>query len=253
MADLAAVWHKIHRADMHHKALESELRSYIDTKPYRLRVVNDHSTLARGVVNEFLVVDHVDPIPLDIPVRIGEIAYQLRSALDQLAWQLVLANGGQPVIKRTAFPILDTAPSVLRIAGGVDPAALAIIEELQPYKRSQDPQTDVLWLLSELNNIDKHRLPIVVAHSFNAIEVTRPNGEVVSIDITMNVPLKLGASVLTSGALVTDEEPVQMQHDIAPLIAFGEGEPCAGESVTEATKRLIDATALAVMRFTQFF
>ena len=39
--------------------------------------------------------DH-SPVPVQYSIRVGEIAYNLRSALDHLVWQLVQSNGQHP-------------------------------------------------------------------------------------------------------------------------------------------------------------
>ena len=44
-------------------------------------------------------------VPIEWSVRLGEIFYNLRSALDHLVWQLVLANGQTPR-RHHAFPIV---------------------------------------------------------------------------------------------------------------------------------------------------
>ena len=43
------------------------------------------------------------PIPVDLSLVIGDAVHNLRSALDHLAWQLVLANGQTPTTQ-TAYP-----------------------------------------------------------------------------------------------------------------------------------------------------
>ncbi len=45
-------------------------------------------------------------VPIEWSVRIGEILYNLRSALDHLVWQLVLANGQEPG-RDNQFAIVD--------------------------------------------------------------------------------------------------------------------------------------------------
>lgn len=58
-----------------------------------------------------------------------------------------------------------------RRLAGVDQAAIAAIETLQPYDRRHYPQPGLhfpgheLWLLEVLSNIDKHRYPVVLATS----------------------------------------------------------------------------------------
>ena len=90
------------------------------------------------------------------------MVHDLRSALDHLAWQLVEANGGTPRDRpgepQTAFPIRTEAPkNGLRIHGDVAPAALEVVEALQPYNVSPESPADaVLWHLHRLDVIDKH-------------------------------------------------------------------------------------------------
>ena len=44
---------------------------------------------------------------------------------------------------------------------GVSTSAEAIIDSLQPYHRGANAEEDALWVLRELNNVDKHRLLLV--------------------------------------------------------------------------------------------
>jgi len=83
--------------------------------------------------------------------QIGEVAHSLRSALDHLAWQLVIAAGNSPN-NRTQFPICERYPEKrvfkclayprkkgrLRINGEVPLRALALIEAVQPYHGTDD-------------------------------------------------------------------------------------------------------------------
>lgn len=99
----------------------------------------------------------------DIALSLGDFVYNLRSGLDQLAWQLCLAGGGNPG-RDSMFPIYerDDAKSeelFLKRVKGMHPDAVAIIRQLQPYKRGADFRKHPLWQLNELGNIDKHRLP----------------------------------------------------------------------------------------------
>ena len=45
-------------------------------------------------------------VPIDFPIRIGEIAYNLRSALDHLVYALVIDNDEEPS-KQNEFPIFN--------------------------------------------------------------------------------------------------------------------------------------------------
>jgi hypothetical protein len=86
----------------------------------------------------------------------------MRSALDHLVWQLVIANGKTPSGKNM-FPICTTLSNFTEEIRrerllGVSISAHTLIDALQPYHRGQ-PLCDLhpLWILSKLANIDKHR------------------------------------------------------------------------------------------------
>src|SRR5690606_21763862 len=71
---------------------------------------------------------------------VGDVLHNLRSALDQLAWQLVLFDGGTPN-QLTTFPVLREPPTDGRgervpvtIKPGIDdPRIHRALEEAQPF------------------------------------------------------------------------------------------------------------------------
>jgi|HubBroStandDraft_3_1064219.scaffolds.fasta_scaffold88872_3 hypothetical protein len=95
----------------------------------------------------------------------AEIANLLRSVLDQLVWQLVLANGKDPSVSRTQFPIMvDHAayaqgknPPRNRFLEGVARKHRRIIDNYQPYQMGQQAQRHPLFILNEVVNREKHR------------------------------------------------------------------------------------------------
>jgi hypothetical protein len=105
------------------------------------------------------------PAPMSIGIRIGEICYNLRSALDYLIFELALLDSSveQP---KTQFPIEDTAKGFAwrRKQGwlkGVNPAHVAAIERLQPYNGC-----DWTKALRDFSNRDKHRQFVGVRGNF---------------------------------------------------------------------------------------
>lgn len=103
--------------------------------------------------------------PIQWSVRAGEFAYNLRSALDHLVWQLVGVNGKCPG-RRNEFPIQDNSnrDNFKRALNGVSPTAVAYIESVQPYhivERAYPSDADIarkgLAILNALCNMDKHR------------------------------------------------------------------------------------------------
>ena len=115
----------------------------------------------------------VDPMAGAI---VGDIVHNLRSALDHVAWQLVLLDGGQPN-DETSFPLLEALttrngkPRRLTIKPGTrDVRIMAAVEALQPFSEANyghDPATDALGIIRRLDNIDKHRLLLPVVHTID--------------------------------------------------------------------------------------
>jgi hypothetical protein len=142
---------KIERAYQHIRELES--MPMPDTlHAYSVRI--DH--------NAKLQAYPVQGIPINAAAAAGDAVHNLRSALDHLAYQLVIVglNHGE-VRKEPAykiqFPIShspDSYPSEKRrkIEGIQRPAEDAI-DALKPYKTGNDG----LWTLHQLDIFDKHR------------------------------------------------------------------------------------------------
>lgn len=92
----------------------------------------------------------------------SEAVHHLRTALDYLAYQLVLADTGVAHPARTQFPLADTVEAFTQEARrrlpGVSESVLALVESVQPY-------SGAAWTsyLRQLSNRDKHRYPIDVA------------------------------------------------------------------------------------------
>jgi hypothetical protein len=184
------------------------------------------------------------PIPSEIPLIIGDCVQNLRSALDYMVWEMVIAVGGQPS-KRNAFPICTTAEAFdvevdkKRLRGISDPELIAKIKTLQPYKNGNGPEQDPLFILDELTNINKHRRILLAGLKADFV-LGRSNlsdlGTHLSIDISFTVvhdDTQIPAPVAAG--------QMEMYHQIIASIAFNEG--CAqGKRVLE----LLDAIATYV-------
>ena len=97
-------------------------------------------------------------VPIEYSVRLGEVIYNLRSALDQLVWQLVHANYKAPG-RHNEFPILDDKSrfneAVKSKLKGVSQESSDKIKEMQPF--CENDEWSALKTLHSLCNIDKHR------------------------------------------------------------------------------------------------
>jgi hypothetical protein len=157
---------RLARADEELKTLQNEVRDYLRKKPYTVEIKPDPNFPNR----RRLVVRIDDEIPEPIPIRISECVHHWRAALDNFAYIISRRHSGHT--SGSEFPIflnaamfseqtrtggLPTRPSGLHKIRGMKPSAQTVIERLQPYNGGQ--VTDPLWMLHELSNADKHRLP----------------------------------------------------------------------------------------------
>ena len=154
---------KLDRALYHLQSLERETTIWLENKPYRL--IHDVD-IQSG--DKLLVVEPLEPVPPKLALIAGDCLHNLRSALDNLVYELAVAYKGEPLSKSIerdiAFPILrvdgqESAKKLKRMIRGVHPGAQAIIKELQPYTRGSELPRYLLWNLNELSNKDKHRFP----------------------------------------------------------------------------------------------
>jgi hypothetical protein len=108
-------------------------------------------------------VAHVPEIPDPLALMLGDALYNLRAALDYLAYELVVAAGNEPN-SQTAFPIFDTPDEYWERMGrkvkGMRQSAIEAINRIQPYEGGF---CHALWQLHRLNNIDKHRVLVTIA------------------------------------------------------------------------------------------
>jgi hypothetical protein len=155
---------KLDRARNHLQALEYESDAWLDSKPYRLTEEPGTRRYEKVLFAELL-----QPVPSRLAPIIGDCVHNLRSALDNLAYELAIAYTGEPlptnIEKSSGFPILfrDNEGSKKRVnhmIRGMHPEAQAIIRRLQPHRPTDNASpADPLWLLNELSNKDKHRFP----------------------------------------------------------------------------------------------
>lgn len=146
-----------------------------------------------GYKRAIFVFKVLKPIPQRFGVMVGEIVHDMRSALDHLAAYLVQLYGSEPTLT-TAWPVTRSPyewrskverrkrPFQLWRKKGAGPLkgiprssdAWTIIENSQPYVRTNPARDDPLWELHELWNADKHRilnqLPLYLAPGIDLVE-----------------------------------------------------------------------------------
>lgn len=161
---------KLHRAHEHLVMLNREIEAFHMSKPYRMV----HETWANDTVH-ILRAEIVRGLPEMLPVILGDCLQNMRAALEHLAWELVVVGDGNPGSK-TGFPIFKDDPfapgansgltrSFTNKVSGMPEEAIAILKGLQPHL-GDDPEHELLWLLNDYSNIDRHQtLNLVLAIS----------------------------------------------------------------------------------------
>lgn len=157
---LDGVHKKLARASDHIAWLEQSFDRFVETSQDKTFGSRTDTDPKKGLFTTRWV-DH-PLVPLEWAVVIGEILYAMRSSLDHLAWQLVIANGNQPT-ERTEFPIFQTEASfnskALSKMAGMSDGAKRVIVDLQPFIADPEhPTHSTIWKIHELNIVDKHRL-----------------------------------------------------------------------------------------------
>ena len=82
---------KIERAKQHIRDLDEQIRAFVERDPYQVVAESD-----RKGGDQIFRLRVIEEIPARWAVIVGEMAYQLRSALDHLAWAAVVGESGQP-------------------------------------------------------------------------------------------------------------------------------------------------------------
>lgn len=199
---LAGVRAKIKRADDHFLEIDLAVKALQPTN--NTPQTPQHTYTERQEL--IITCPPTQPLNPMMPLAVGDYFHNLRSALDHLVFQLALLNGsGDDCASKTAFPIYLTRKGFRnftdnKVAPFISAHALAEIERRQPYEAGNAREEDILWVLSQLDIIDKHRLIVVLAQQFRPIHVTVtvPTGEVFDFDIPNGKwkPLKDGAEII---------------------------------------------------------
>jgi hypothetical protein len=137
---LKANWAKDHITD-----LDIAMNRFFETNPYG--VVKEKDAATGEYVFRFV---GMSPYPRDIVGHVSDALHNLRSTLDLLVWQLVLANGIQPNENQARdiyFPIHSS--SLKKITSLIRLDAVQYLETWVGHK--------TLRLLHDLDRFDKHR------------------------------------------------------------------------------------------------
>ena len=232
---------KLDRAKKHLDDLEAAINGFFETNPYAVRVKDNPETGKR----EHIVVK-ADDLPASLSVLSGDAVHNLRSALDHIIWQLVIANGGEPEDLRTAFPVwrseADFEAGRPGDAKGISEAALDVLYGLKPYKGGND----ALWLLHKLDIVDKHRLLLSVASAYQQFvidlgpSVSKMTGQAdvpkIPLSLLPEERYSLAVDVSLFASPLGDETHDDLEFTIE--VALDEPEVATGEPLVPALRQL---------------
>ena len=154
---------KVTRAEQNIQDFQLGLGSFFDSKPYEVAVKDDPQ---RG--NRVFYLSKIDEPPDTLAAIASDIIQNLRSSLDTLAYQLVLASrGGTKPEWRVYFPIAGSAADYKGTRRGcikgVGQSIIDASDATEPYKGGKG---HALWQLQQIANADKHEL-LIGAGSFS--------------------------------------------------------------------------------------
>ena len=259
---------KVDWAQQQIEALDSDSRALFGTDSYRVVPAEINHKTGQRVLR---IQTSIDQLPPQWSVVVGEVIHDLRSALDQLVCALALLSDrarGETFCEdeKTSFPILLYGPrSRSRPRSSSRPkwssqrlrylrrSLRTRIQGLQPYKRRDLGPKSPLWLLSEMNNADKHRyIQIVAARSRSmSMVVSRQTDNRLWVDA---LRFKLGVRLI-DGTKVGEVDPygqedVEVQRVIHPEIVFWEGcDAVKRQPVIRTLRTISDEVSRAVNLF----
>jgi hypothetical protein len=155
------VYMKARRADFHLKSAEKQLRDWIKSNPYTIR---EEDNLNR--THHAFIITPTRPPDEEIALAVGDFVNCLRASLDQLAWNLVnlfpdTVPATEKIATKDVFPICRTDDSYREKRALFHSSIHGALDSLQPKDRANAIQTQALWQLDKLWNLDKHRtLPV---------------------------------------------------------------------------------------------
>jgi hypothetical protein len=241
---LVGVRAKTERAKKHIGELDSAIDVFFQSNPYRVSREDD-----RQLGGIRYVLRDISTIPVEIPVIAGDVLHNLRSAMDHIVGQLVLANGGT-IEKRHCFPVVEFAkdyqPLATRALKGVRQEAIDLVADTKPYEGGDDD----LWHIHQMNNIDKHRLLLPAASYNQGLEVD-VQGVRFLLPATRPLAFENGKTLLFVADVIKDS-PTYCEPRPTFDMACAEPDKLRGEPIRETLRRFHRAVESLVDQFVPF-
>jgi len=252
---------KLDRAGEQLDSLQVERDRWLGTHPYSVFYEFDPDER-----QSIIGLSDIQDAPLRFGALFGECIHSLRSALDQLAYELAIMHSGDPLPQHMAqasgFPIYSYEPrkgskqerKLEDMIGGIHPDAQAIIKKLQPYKRGRDyagladPASNSLWLLSEFDNTNKHRMLSVGIAANVGTAVGGENVHLFQVTGRGRIEGRRAEIIWFHPVGIDSRKKMNMNFQFSLDVVFEEEPPGWGLGVVETINRIrryIDAEVLS--------
>lgn len=152
MSIFASSHSKIARAKEHFADLELRIKQFIDLDPYE-QFIEDDPDRAGFKVHKIRLTK---PLPESIGNILGDLVGNLRSSLDNASYAIAVASGKTDP-KFTSFPFAGSRDQMAQSLGrskDLPKEIHSLFCGFQPYLGGDD----LLWLLNEICNSDKHKI-----------------------------------------------------------------------------------------------
>lgn len=244
---LALILIKVERAKQHLSELEGSRQRFLDTEPYAFASKRDPQT-----GDTVVYMTRVETPPAEIGPIAGDVVHNLRSALDHLACQLVIANGMAPT-KQTSFPIYDAAAKYhagqMGKIKGATAAAINEIDQIEPY---QSGKGHLLWVLHELDIADKHRTLLTSITCLTKAVFPTSSRYLAPGCAGRFLGLQFGGTLKAGHVILTFQR--ELYREVQPTfdISFGKSEVIEGKPVLSTLQRLTDLVRNLITDFQPF-
>ena len=190
---LQGAFKKLQRAAEHLERIKDEISRCTAPGAFTLEV----EVTEGGAFHEWYVTLLTEPNS-ELSLWIGDCLHNLRSSLDHIAFELIKDANLHPT-QNTIFPLLKSIPVrpvFINPRPGPEPDALHLVELVQPY--NSGGSSSPLWLLSELNIIDKHRELVAVVSAIETPYFGSPSGVTVKYTLAFGGPLTQRTRVMVA-------------------------------------------------------
>jgi hypothetical protein len=159
-ATLEGCYAKLARAEQLILELDRVNRRFFRRNTPLAEIIQDPTTRRQR-----LIASNVKAPPVAHSIIVGDVLYNLRSCLDHVVHQLIVAHTGkEPTYRTYEFPVFVTEKkfdeNINRLLRDVSPDGVQRVRQVQPFTFAR-PSDTALFALNELGLVDKHRVPLL--------------------------------------------------------------------------------------------